>query len=145
MPRVALFCDADSLRDRRGQHVQSQQLEYAEAMGYFLAFLATGILYEVASIVWGLFKVGSAVARDLSSGAAQRASSRKERVDATAEVESEARRVERSVVPTEARVSPSVRKEHRCERCGRTWPWDGSRQGDDRCFACGWIPPAFRR
>ena len=29
---------------------------------------------------------------------------------------------------------------HECPECGRTWPWDGSSQGNDRCFGCGYVP-----
>lgn len=37
-----------------------------------------------------------------------------------------------------------------CARCGRTWPWDGSRQRNNVCFACGYVPgqpidPDYRR
>lgn len=28
----------------------------------------------------------------------------------------------------------------KCPECGRTWPWDGSKQHDNRCFGCGWVP-----
>ena len=34
----------------------------------------------------------------------------------------------------------SKHSKHKCTNCGRTWPWDGSRQGDDRCFGCGHVP-----
>lgn len=27
---------------------------------------------------------------------------------------------------------------HRCPKCGRKWPFDGSWQQDNRCFGCGY-------
>lgn len=33
------------------------------------------------------------------------------------------------------------RGRNRCPRCGRTWPFDGSWQRDNRCFGCGWVDP----
>ncbi len=31
-----------------------------------------------------------------------------------------------------------------CPKCGRRWPYDGSYQGDNRCFGCGWRPEGSR-
>ncbi len=115
-------------------------------MDTFLNFVVLYILCEGISVVWGVFKAGSAVVIALASNSArQPASPQKKQVEATAEVQSGSERAARSAATIESQMRPAVRKGHRCERCGRTWPWDGSRQGDDRCFACGWIPPAFRR
>ncbi len=32
-----------------------------------------------------------------------------------------------------------TRVAHTCEKCGRTWSWDGSVQHDNRCFGCGYV------
>ena len=31
------------------------------------------------------------------------------------------------------------RGRNQCPDCGRTWPFDGSWQRDNRCFCCGWV------
>ena len=43
-------------------------------------------------------------------------------------------------IPRPDNRSFQVSNDFSCPECGRTWPWDGSRQQDNRCFGCGWVP-----
>ncbi len=114
-------------------------------MEAILCLVVLSVLLEGISIVWAVLKAGSAAVDELASHRTrQRASPLKKQGESTPEVQRVPERAEQSAATTKSQAHSIARKQHRCERCGRTWPWDGSRQGDDRCFACGWIPPAFR-